>query len=125
MSPSGSPSWRSPFQIALVIAAATVAVPAAQWLNHPTAGIPRKADGKADLAAPVPRSADGKPIIAGLWRPAPGIVGNITRGMNGAEMPYRPWSKALYDERQANNRRGSTTTSGWITLDTLRRRICV
>ena len=57
------------FRIALVIAAASVAVPAAPWpaaalwLNHPTAGIPGKADGKADLAAPVPRSADGKPII--------------------------------------------------------------
>ena len=82
------------FRIALVIAAATVAGPAtawlaaAQWLSHPTADIPRKADGKPDLTAPAPRSADGKPIIAGLWRPAPGIVGNITRGMNGAEVPY-------------------------------------
>jgi hypothetical protein len=96
-------------RIALVIAAASVAVPAAQWLNHPTAGIPRKADGKPDLAAPVPRGADGKPVIAGLWRPAPGIVGNIMRGMNGGDVPYQPWAKALYAERQANDSRDDPT----------------
>ena len=38
----------------------------AQWLNHPTPGIPRTADGKPDLSAPVPRTADGKPDLSGL-----------------------------------------------------------
>ena len=33
----------------------------AQWLRHPTAGVPKGADGKPDLTAPAPRSADGKP----------------------------------------------------------------
>jgi hypothetical protein len=27
----------------------------AQWLNYPTPGIPRTADGKPDLSAPTPR----------------------------------------------------------------------
>ena len=32
----------------------------AQWLNYPTAGIPRLADGKPNLTAPAPRASDGK-----------------------------------------------------------------
>src|SRR5947209_15973188 len=34
---------------------------AAQWLQYPTAGAPRKADGKLNMSAPAPRMADGKP----------------------------------------------------------------
>jgi hypothetical protein len=37
----------------------------AQWLNYPTAGVPRKGDGSANLAAPAPRTADGKPDLSG------------------------------------------------------------
>ena len=37
----------------------------AQWLNHPTPGIPRKADGKPNLAAAPPRTAEGKPDLSG------------------------------------------------------------
>ena len=57
---------------ALTIAARTAALvllmsaaASAQWLNHPTAGIPRTPDGKPNLAAPVPRTPDGKPELAG------------------------------------------------------------
>jgi hypothetical protein len=39
----------------------------AQWLNHPTAGIPRTKDGKPDLSARAPRAADGKPDLSGVW----------------------------------------------------------
>jgi len=35
------------------------AVASAQWLNYPTPGVPRTADGKPDLSAPAPRTADG------------------------------------------------------------------
>jgi hypothetical protein len=38
-----------------------------QWLDHPTRGIPRTADGRPNLAAPAPRTADGKPDLSGLW----------------------------------------------------------
>ena len=31
----------------------------AQWVKYPTAGVPRKADGKVDIAAAAPRMADG------------------------------------------------------------------
>jgi hypothetical protein len=39
----------------------------AQWLNYPTAGVPRTPDGKPNLTAPAPRTADGKPDFSGMW----------------------------------------------------------
>jgi hypothetical protein len=39
----------------------------AQWLNYPTPGTPRTADGKPNLTAPAPRAADGKPDLSGVW----------------------------------------------------------
>jgi hypothetical protein len=41
----------------------------AQWLDFPTPGIPRTADGKPNLKAPAPRTADGKPDLSGMWAP--------------------------------------------------------
>src|SRR5580704_5118131 len=41
-----------------------------QWLNYPTAGLPRTPDGKPDLAAPTPKTGDGKPDLSGIWLPA-------------------------------------------------------
>jgi len=88
---------------------------AAQWLKYPTAGVPRTADGKANLAAPTPRTPDGKPDFSGMWltgdgRPCPpgkdeqfqvcgpelpiskyGI--NMNTAIPGG-LPYRPWAAA-------------------------------
>jgi len=101
----------SALRIALVLAAAMIASPAAQWLNHPTPGVPRTPDGKPNLAAPMPRGADGKPVLAGLWRPSPGIGPDITRGMNGGDVPFQPWAKALFEQRRANNSRDDPTAN--------------
>ena len=43
----------------------------AQWINQPTAGIPRTADGKPNLTAPAPRASAGVPDLSGLWRLKP------------------------------------------------------
>ena len=40
----------------------------AQWLNYPTPGIPRTADGKPNLTGAAPRMPDGKPDFTGMWR---------------------------------------------------------
>src|SRR5207344_2906583 len=47
---------------------ATCTPVSAQWINHPTPGVPKGKDGKPNLAAPAPRAADGKPDLSGLWR---------------------------------------------------------
>jgi hypothetical protein len=80
----------------------------AQWLDYPSAGIPRTPDGKPNLKAPAPRTKDGKPDLSGMWRaanrlPCDGInlvctdlpispqFRNI--GANNKEpLPYRQWA---------------------------------
>jgi hypothetical protein len=84
---------------------------AAQWLTHPTAGIPRLPDGKPNLAAPVPKHATGKPVLAGLWRPSPGLVGDIARNLKPGEVPYQPWAEALFKERRANSSKDDPTAN--------------
>src|SRR5215469_14328563 len=39
----------------------------AQWLNYPTAGVPRTPSGLPNLGAPAPRLDDGHPDFSGIW----------------------------------------------------------
>jgi hypothetical protein len=92
---------------------------AAQWINYPTAGVPRKADGKLDMAAATPRMADGKPDFSGIWTsdeadprrpgapPNPRDATTSRRMVNlGVELPgglpYQPWLVPIVRERTAN-----------------------
>jgi hypothetical protein len=78
---------------------------AAQWLHHPTPGMPRTADGKPNLAAASPRTADGKPDLTGLWEaPVDSAVGNIAARNVGDLKPadIQPWAEALVQQRSDN-----------------------
>jgi len=58
--------WR-PLCAAMVTCLAVPGTGVAQWLEYPTRGVPRTADGKPDLSAPAPRTSDGKPDLSGMW----------------------------------------------------------
>lgn len=88
----------------------------AQWLNYPTAGIPRLADGKPDLVAPAPRT-DGVVDLSGMWQVAHRLPCNdvtlictdlpiseqfrdLGAGLPGG-LPYSEWG------RETRNKRGT------------------
>ena len=101
---------------------------AAQWVNSPTPGVPRNADGKVNMTAPAPRLANGKPDLSGIWMTAepnrgngrgtqppanvpdePGNQQNITAsrqmrdiGVDIGGLPYQPWVIPIVKERTAN-----------------------
>ena len=85
-----------------VILAITLGVGAsAQWLNYPTAGLPRTPDGKPNLTAAAPKTADGKPDLSGIWIPPnTSHFMNLAADLKPEEVPSQPWAKALSDQRQ-------------------------
>jgi hypothetical protein len=84
--------------IAVITVTLSAAV-AAQWLTHPTGGIPRTADGEPDLAAPAPRSVDGKPDLSGLWtKISPKYARNIAADLRPEEI--QPWARTLVEQRR-------------------------
>jgi hypothetical protein len=84
----------------VVIAVALLGAPlAAQWLNEPTRGIPRTADGKPELSAPAPRTADGRPDLSGLWtKISPKYSRNVAADLNNGDV--QPWARALVEQRR-------------------------
>jgi hypothetical protein len=89
-----------------------------QWLNYPTANVPRTLDGKPNLGAACPRTPDGKPDLSGLWvmetrRAAnadfPGCQAvadafiNIASGLKDG-LPYQPWAADLVKKRRTEQR---------------------
>jgi len=88
--------WRM-FVFVIVLAAAAPA----QWLNYPTAGLPRTGDGKPDLAAPMPKTADGKPDLSGVWIPADTkYFMNLAADLKPEDAPYQPWARDLVAQRE-------------------------
>jgi len=77
----------------------------AQWLNVPTPGVPRTADGKPNLNAPPPKAADGHPDLSGIWMPNTRYLQDLAAGMKPGDVPYQPWAAQLTQER-ANGARG-------------------
>ncbi|MBV9399396.1 MAG: hypothetical protein JO062_15535 [Bryobacterales bacterium] len=81
---------------AIVVSGCTLAP--AQWLNYPTKGTPRTADGKPDLSAATPRRADGKPDMTGVWMGVTKYMINIAADIK--EVPMQPWAAAEYKRRR-------------------------
>src|SRR5438046_1162690 len=85
----------------------------AQWLNYPTAGVPKKPDGSPNLAAPAPRAVHGNPDLSGIWAPVrrrpldEGLEGQlIATGPFwdfGSVVPgglaYQPWAAEVRNRR--------------------------
>ena len=75
----------------------------AQWVKVPPANVPRTPDGKPDLSAPPPQLPNGPPDLSGIWRPDNKYVGkpqNFAADLKVENVPFRPWAKALFDERK-------------------------
>jgi hypothetical protein len=88
----------------------------AQWLTHPTPGIPRLADGKPNLKTPAPKTPDGRPDLSGIWflhfegcgrfgcadyQAGPEFF-NFGATLPGG-LPYLPWAADLVKQRMAAN----------------------
>ena len=88
--------------IAVAIMTVALGAPlAAQWLTHPTPGIPRTADGKPNLTAAAPRTPDGKPDLSGLWTKfSPKYARNIAADLKAEEI--QPWARSVVSERREN-----------------------
>jgi len=98
-------------QSSLVLLLTALVPLSAQWVNYPTHGIPRTADGKPDLAAPAPKAPDGKPDLSGIWvtseqqstyPPWQSHFMDLAVDLKPEEAPFQPWAKALSQQRQDN-----------------------
>jgi hypothetical protein len=99
---------RSVLAATLLLTASSVS---AQWLNYPTAGVPRSPDGKPILSGAAPKASDGKPDLSGLWRPAAILIGDIATNLKPGSVPFQPWAEKLYNERRANDSRDDPTAA--------------
>src|SRR5580704_4215555 len=84
----------------------------AQWLNYPTPGIPRLADGKPNLSAPVPRRADGKPDLSGIWAVECSVYGrdscflqsiffDLAKDLKPEDVQMTLWASAIQAQRES------------------------
>ena len=102
----------------IVSAACLLPVPpaVAQWLDYPTAGVPKNKDGKANLDAPAPRLSDGKPDFSGLWGVADRTPGRTDEWNAIATSPF---DAAAQSNSGHISPRGQVGNIGWTLKDGL------
>ena len=109
---------------ALVALAALVTPAFAQWVNYPTAGVPKLPNGKPNLSAPAPRAADGHIDLSGLWGaeinlpcPPEGCADlplnrkflDLGWDIKGG-LPFQPWAAAAHAQRAGDNDKDAPST---------------
>jgi hypothetical protein len=98
--------------VAAILAMGTLPT-GAQWLNYPTHGVPKTADGRPNLNAPAPRIRDGHPDLSGLWTPQntmrtlnsfdrTGAFFDLGTDMKGG-LPYQPWAAERVRKNREND----------------------
>ena len=99
-------------RIAIAAALWLLQVPlCAQWLNLPTPGIPRAADGKPNLSALAPRTPDGKPDLSGMWRPEVNPYRfDVIQDLKD-ESIFRPEAEAVFRKNVADFHRDDPVTN--------------
>lgn len=103
--------------VILALLSTLFAVPLqSQWLDEPTKGIPRTADGRPNLGAPAPRATNGTADLSGLWLTPlhPGYVANIAADLEAADV--QPWAANLFEERITDLGRDDPGTIGCLPL---------
>ncbi|MES2603357.1 MAG: hypothetical protein V4603_00370 [Pseudomonadota bacterium] len=70
MPPIPRSTHRSSVAFVLLMLSFTANSAMAQWVDYPTANVPRTPDGAVDMTAPVPRLPNGKPDLSGIWVPS-------------------------------------------------------
>jgi hypothetical protein len=105
----------------LAIALGLCGAAAAQWIEYPTAGVPRGKDGKPNLSAAAPRAADGRPDLSGMWiiataLPCPKLLtddsgdclekmpisqaaADLSKLVPGG-LPFQPWALEVLHQRK-------------------------
>ncbi len=82
----------------------------AQWSNVATPGIPRLANGRADLAASTPRGPGGRVDLSGIWAAECGVYGlddcftrsaffDLARDVKPEDVQMTPWAAAIQAQR--------------------------
>ncbi len=102
---------RVPFSAFLVLAVVPLA---AQWLNYPTPGVPRLADGSLNATAKAPKLADGTPDLSGIWAAPCGIYDgsrcfvqsyyfDLAKDLPADAVQMTPWAETVAQLRSSRN----------------------